>query len=1373
MSLARGTVAKVGVSAFLCSVLALVTFFGHASADVPVSTQGSAAGQTLSPLGLAVDPSNGDLYVADRGNRRVDLFPSTGPAGFQAFGWGVVASGPDNKPKNEIQQVEVAATGGNFTLLFIQNSFVTIGVIKEETVSVPFNASAAAVEGALEGLAPLGPDDVSVTGPDGGPWIIEFTGAFGDMDLHQLEQGQKTQLTGGLAKLQIQTLQDGANYEVCKASVDVCRAGQRGVQVGQLHPSSVAVDPSTHDFYVFDGLETSSHNEPENNRVQKFTTSGEFLYMLGGGVNLDTGEDICTAASGDTCGRGVKGTGSGEFNSHRSSVAIGPGGVLYVNDGDRVQKFEPSGAFIGEVSLPGINPEFLAVDSAGNIYSAVSNNEIRKYSPTGTQLLSLPVSNLNALALDPDDNLYATTLDSGEYGISRYDSSGSLDLVFYGAAGGPATALAPYPDATEGDVYAIENGVVNLLPLPASPGPVVYPVASSIFADPILSVKATLHSEINPEGKATTFHYEYVDNASFEDDGWGSSNVKQSSESAPIGSDFKLHPATQQLTGLTPETEYRFRTVASNADGTNKGPEGKFITGPPAKLAGPWSTDVGTESAVLHGEVNPLETPATGYFEYVDDATFQSSGFDSALKTPAGAPLDFGAGEQFVERSAQASGLEPGVTYRYRLVVDNQCKPDEPSVVCTFYGEVGTLRTFKAEDPVDCSNDAFHAPAGEQLADCRAYEMVSPVDKKGANIEVVTNVTGYPAGLDQTALDGDKITYSAYRAFAEPEGAPYTSQYMATRTSEGWENKSISPPREGPALFTTDGLEFQFKAFTEDLCLGWPLQDTALPLLAQGAISGYPNLYRRDNCDPDAGSYVTVTTGTPEGNDVEPRTFFPELQGFAADGSKAFFSVPAKLTSNARAEGVRQAYEAAGGNLKLVCVLPDGSVSPTGCSIGTASGFGIERNANVFGAVAEDGDVVYWTESEDGPGKLYARVGGTETITVSAQVAQFWGAAADGSKAFYTLGEKLSVFDLGTKTSTQIADGVRGLAGISRDGETAYFASTKALAGSAKDGKFNLFRYQSGNLTYIGTLSDADVLSGRPSPVSIRPLLRTSRVTPDGNRIIFMSKASLTGYENEDAASDELDSEVFIYDATANGGAGQLRCISCNPTGSRPNGQPWSISGVTGGWAAAWIPGWTNQLYAPRVISDDGNRAYFNSFDRLAEADTNGAQDVYQWEALGTGECEGTNSYGYVASADGCVTLISSGKDPEDSVITDSSATGDDVFFKTYESLYAGDPAFIDIYDARVGGGFSAPPVEAPECEGEACQAPGQTPTRPSAPQSSTFVGPGNPVVQPPKRKKCPKGKHRAKRKGKVVCVKNKKRAGKKKRAGNSRRASR
>jgi hypothetical protein len=253
-------------------------------------------------------------------------------------------------------------------------------------------------------------------------------------------------------------------------------------------------------------------------------------------------------------------------------------------------------------------------------------------------------------------------------------------------------------------------------------------------------------------------------------------------------------------------------------------------------------------------------------------------------------------------------------------------------------------------------------------------------------------------------------------------------------------------------------------------------------------------------------------------------------------------------------------------------------------------------------------------------------------------------------------------------------------------------------------------------------------------------------------RAAFVSHASPTGYDNTDADSGEADAEVFLYDAEANGGEGELRCVSCNPSGARPAGRKVGSKeeGKTQVWVAGQIPGWEYQLHPSRVLSEDGSRLFFESFDALVPSDTNGAVDVYQWQrASGKAQCKEAGAT-FAKEAGGCLSLISSGESPQDSRFIDASSDGRDVFFTTNESLFSEDPGLVDLYDARIGGGF-APKSRGASCQGEACQPPAAAPNDPT-PASSAFRGPGNAKEGAP-RKRCPKGKRKVRRAGKARCV--------------------
>lgn len=84
--------------------------------------------------------------------------------------------------RNEKQRITLAesAASGTFTLTW------NPGGGNETTGTIAYNASAATVQTALEGLATPGPGDFVVTGSAGGPWTVEFDGTYQDTNVNTI-----------------------------------------------------------------------------------------------------------------------------------------------------------------------------------------------------------------------------------------------------------------------------------------------------------------------------------------------------------------------------------------------------------------------------------------------------------------------------------------------------------------------------------------------------------------------------------------------------------------------------------------------------------------------------------------------------------------------------------------------------------------------------------------------------------------------------------------------------------------------------------------------------------------------------------------------------------------------------------------------------------------------------------------------------------------------------------------------------------------------------------------------------------------------------------------------------------------------------------
>jgi hypothetical protein len=794
---------------------------------------------------------------------------------------------------------------------------------------------------------------------------------------------------------------------------------------------------------------------------------------------------------------------------------------------------------------------------------------------------------------------------------------------------------------------------------------------------------------------------------------------------------------------------------------------------------------VTTKAALLEASINPEGEATTYRFEYGPTDCSSSS----CASTTGG---NVGAGSSAAKVTKEIAGLSPGTTYHFRVLASNASGTTPgPDRSFTTYATVAL--------DTSCPNQAFRVGPGAILPDCRGYEMVSPVDKNGGDI---FTAFGSRNSYNQSSVDGDKLTYTADAIFGDQPAGRNASQYMATRGAGGWTSHGINAPRgktlkPSEEFYTFYGdLWGQFHLFSPDLSEALVTDYNREPLTPD-ASPGWVNLYRRDNL---SDSYEALTRTTLSPPSFQEYYRFPEVAAASSDAKHVVLTVSAAMTPDANPGTEFQTYYYSGGELHLVSVLPDGSVHPYSSGPGFLSGHfdGGGVAGNKFGgmashAISDDGSRIFWTASpsfagfagaiyvRENPGQPQSALTGGDECTepakactrlVAAGSNYFWAASADGSKVLYGQGvsednETLKEFDVDAETTTTIAGEAGGVAGASDDLSYVYFTSKEALDAGATAGEWNLYVDHEGAIGFIATISPLDAFSsgfpaddfaGSGGINANLALNHAARVTPDGRHLAFMSDRSLSGYDNTDALSGEADREVYLYDA----GSDQLTCVSCNPSGARPVGHRMyeSYTAVvpaneTEVWAAAWLQTWVHNLYHSHALSDDGNRLYFNSFDALVPQDTNGAQDVYQWEAQGTGNCQ---------KAGGCVSLISTGQSAKRSEFVDATPNGSDVFFETSSSIDPRDPGLIDIYDARAGGGFPIPAAPE-ECFGDACQSAPEPPRDPT-PASASFKGAGNPAPAS-KRRACKarkrhaaKGKHHAKQSKAKRCTRANRRAG-------------
>jgi len=639
---------------------------------------------------------------------------------------------------------------------------------------------------------------------------------------------------------------------------------------------------------------------------------------------------------------------------------------------------------------------------------------------------------------------------------------------------------------------------------------------------------------------------------------------------------------------------------------------------------------------------------------------------------------------------------------------------------------VGTPRVHAAES---CPNEARRAedPYSLVLPDCRAYEQVSPVDKG------FTDAVGSVSYV-RSSPSGEALTFAADTPFPGGAGSIVIPHFLSTRGADEWSTQSLVP-------LTRPGATAEVVGVTEDLSYTLVSSGNEPPL-SPGATEGINSLYLRNSA---TGAYTLLAQAAPG----EVHEFY--FVGAADDDSRIFFETAKRLLP-AAPPGVTNLYEWHAGQLSLLDVLPPeggmpSEAPPGGALAGPAigGGGGVEGDYFTQGAISEGGTHAFFTDVETG--RIYVRepqAGAGRTIPVSAGRAVWQAATSNGSQVFYTEGEELYRFDLeGEKREalTSGAAGVLGVLGLGHDGSYVYFAAKGALASGASEAKehANLYLEHEGAISFIaeldyeGTAGDSwnwiqfTQTSEGPSGKG-----RSSRVSSNGQALLFTSKASLTGYANNGLT------EIYLYSVES----GRVSCVSCNPSGAPASSDAYLYIEMPGSNAARLEP---EDL--PRNLSEDGERVFFETAEALVPQAGDGQLNVYEWEAEGAGSCPSSGN-------GGCLYLISTGQSTEPSYFAEASANGNDVFFFTRQSLVGQDTdENIDVYDARVGGGIAAQnsPVPPMPCLGEACR-PAQTPASAlGVPVSQVFSGPGNlepslkstPPPSPPVKKaiKCPKGK--------------------------------
>jgi hypothetical protein len=752
-------------------------------------------------------------------------------------------------------------------------------------------------------------------------------------------------------------------------------------------------------------------------------------------------------------------------------------------------------------------------------------------------------------------------------------------------------------------------------------------------------------------------------------------------------------------------------------------------------------TGLAEDEAVLLATINPGGSPTHWVLEYVSQTEFEGGGFTNARTAGEG---DLASGAEGVEASAPATGLSPGTAYRFRVRAENACGAGG----CAIEKE-GAFTTFKPDAQAgSCPNPVLRTGPSAALPDCRAFELVTPANTGGL-LPITTN--GGESGdfwpTPPASPTGDSLAFAIQGGLVPGidggNGTFFGDTHRSVRTSAGWQTRALGPDGRQASDASPGGLSADHDYFTVDVYeqgtlpfnenhteyLRYP--DGSFRLAGEGSLASLPD--------------VTVRHISSRGEHV---LFDTQVTA----------QTPLQLELDAPPDGTVAIYDRiSNGTLHVVSLLP-GDVTPE-------AGEGAD-----YVGVSNDGTTVAFRL--DGGGPIYLRVNNLQTLIGAPAGSTFAGLSRDGLYMFYMLGGDLYRFDSTTEETRRITEtGDIAPVNLGSEGTGAYFLSPTALVvgpnpvgAEPQPGGQNLYHWDGSAVRFVATVTERDA-KGQPFSngtgvdyydglgiwlgmvdANWSQALISSRTSADGSVLLFKSQADLTGHDSAGKA------EVYRY---ASGEA--LQCVSCSRTGASPGGDAALIGPLP------FVDGTSpfNKYTQIPNLTSDGDRAFFETAERLVVTDNDGVTDVYEWEAPGKGTC---------AEPGGCLFLISSGQSTRPNHLFGVSESGDDVFILTADLLVPQDTDETpSIYDARVGGGFPPPVAPSGECLGEACQ-PGAV--APNDPTPVTIETAGN--VTSKLTRGCPKGKRKVRKAGKSRCVRlHKKRSSDKSRARADRRGSR
>jgi parallel beta-helix repeat protein len=478
------------------------------------------------------------------------------------------------------------------------------------------------------------------------------------------------------------------------------------------------------------------------------------------------------------------------------------------------------------------------------------------------------------------------------------------------------------------------------------------PSVSTAAATSVTSISATLNGIVNPNGAETTCYFEYGTTT-----GYGSWTTTQSAGSG--ASDVSV---SIEITGLSPETTYHYRIVASNSAGTSYGQDKTFTTSaapvtPPIVTTGSASS-VTSASVTLNGTVNPNGASTTVVFEYGTSINYGST------VTANQSPLS-GSSVQTV--SAGLTGLTPGTTYYFRVKATNSGR--------TTYGDGQAFTTLSPPVPAPMVTTG----SASQVTSSSAT-LNGTINPNGAGTTYYFEygtTTGYGSATASASAGSGTSDVSVNAAISGlSSGSTYHFRLVATNsggTTNGTD-KTFTTPAPRPTLSVSSGTATRGQKTTLPITL---TNVAGIDIAALSVDVGYdPDVFEKPKATiGPAGSAAgkEVATSEPYPGIFRIIVFSSSNNTPIADGVVAYLELTV-LSDAPGSESTLTCLPSASDPLGVMVAIEglDGTVKILGYLLGDCNGDGTVSIAEVQLAVNMSLEIIPVEEcvDENGNGKV-------------------------------------------------------------------------------------------------------------------------------------------------------------------------------------------------------------------------------------------------------------------------------------------------------------------------------------------------------------------------------------------------------------------